>query len=324
MNRIEHHHGVSKWLRSPSKLALIGLNLVICYLLLRWVADNIQLDMLLDYIRQIPAWVLLGALAFNLSALALYGVRMALLLGRDFRTGFSIVNIGYALNTLIPLRLGDAMKMYLSHKLYKTPLVGVFAASVAEKLADLFNLLLLGVAVAVFTAGELVQVNVLLPVAALVCLGGAGLVLFRLYSVRIVKLLPKRSRLRRVFIELCKHARGYSVRHILVISFGIWALNVAIIFFSFNTYLPELHVSLLDAATLLLILSFAIAIPSTPAGIGLFEAAIIAYLTQKLGINSEAALAVATVFHLVAILPQLAIAGWLLLYRMSLAKRVAQ
>jgi hypothetical protein len=77
----------------------------------------------------------------------------------------------------------------------------------------------------------------------------------------------------------------------------------------------------LDAATLLLILSFAIAVPSAPAGIGLFEAGIVVYLTQKLGVNTEAALAVATVFHLVNTVPQLAMASWLLWRRKSHAQK---
>ena len=53
--------------------------------------------------------------------------------------------------------------------------------------------------------------------------------------------------------------------------------------------------------------SVAIAMPSAPAGIGLFEAAVIAYLTQAHGVQNEAALAVAVIFHLVVTVPQLAI-----------------
>jgi uncharacterized protein (TIRG00374 family) len=318
--RTEGHHGLSKTLRSPSKMALIGLNLIVYYLLLRWVAENIQSGKLVDHLGQVPVWALLGSLFINLMALALYGVRMSLFLGRDFRTAFSIINIGYALNTLIPLRLGEAMKIYLSHRLYGMPLSGIFAASVAEKLADLLKLLLLGVVVVLFATGELIQTSVLFPAVALVLLGAAVFILFRLYIVRIVKLLPKRGRLRRISIELHKHAGSYPVRRILTISFGIWILNVALVFFTFNTYLPGFHISLLDAATLLLILSFAIAIPSAPAGVGLFEAGIVAYLTQKSGVGNEAALAAATAFHLVITLPQLGVTGWLFWSREKLIK----
>jgi uncharacterized protein (TIRG00374 family) len=300
-------------------LGLIGLNLVVYCLLLRWFSENIQLGKLMDHLGQIPVWALLGSLSINLAALALYGLRMALLLGRGFRVAFSVINIGYALNTLIPLRLGEAMKIYLSHRFYGIPLVGIFSASVAEKLADLLKLLLLSAVVVAFAAGELIQTSVLFPLAVLVVMGVAALVLFRLYIVRIVKLLPKGSRLRRISIELHKHAGSYPVSRVLAISVVIWALNVALVFFTFNTYLPDLHIGILDAAVLLLILALAIAIPAAPAGLGLFEAGIVAYLTQKFGVGNEAALAAAGVFHLVITLPQLAITGWLLWSRGNLS-----
>jgi hypothetical protein len=237
---------------------------------------------------------------------------MALLLGRDFRTAFSIINIGYALNTLLPLRLGEAIKIYLSHRLFGTPLTGIFAASVAEKLIDLAKILLLGAIVVVFAAGEFIQTSALLSVIVLVAMGIGVVALFHLYIVRIVKLLPRGSRLRRISIELHKHASGYPLRRILAVTTGIWILNIALVFFSFNTYLPEVSIGILDAIALLLVLALAIAIPSAPAGLGLFEAGIVAYLTQKSGVGNEAALAAAVVFHLVITLPQLVMTGWLL------------
>lgn len=305
-------HGLGRRLLSPSKLVLIGLNLAVYFLLLRWVGENIQLGKLAEYFRQVPIWALVGSLAINLAALALYGVRMALFLGQGFRTSFSIINIGYALNTLLPLRFGEAAKIYLSHKLFGLPLLGIFAATVAEKLVDLGKVVLLGAIVVAFAASEFIQAGVLVSVTVLVIAGIGAAALFRVYIVRIVKLLPKGSRLRRVSIELHKHASGYSFSRILAVTAVIWALNIALVFFSFNTYLPETHIGLLDAVALLLILALAIAIPSAPAGLGLFEAGIVAYLTQKAGVGNEASLAAAVVFHLVITLPQLCMTVWLL------------
>jgi uncharacterized protein (TIRG00374 family) len=316
----ERPHGLTGWLRSPSKLALIALNLVAYYFLLRWLAENIQIDRLVNHFGQIPAWAPLGSLFIYLTLLTLYGMRMALLLGMDFRTGFSIINIGYALNTLIPLRLGEAMKIYLGRRFYGMPLTALLAASVAERLADLLVLLVLGFIVAALTVGELVQASVLLPVIVLAVLGVTAFILFRLHIVRIVKLFPKGSRLRRISIELHKHTGNYPVGRILAISLCVWALDVALAFFTFNTYLPGIHISILDAGTLLLIMVLAIAIPSAPAGLGLFEAGIVAYLTQKSGVSNEAALAAAAAYHLVVTLPQVVIAGGLLWERARLAK----
>ena len=298
-------------MRSPSRLALIGLNLVVYYLLLRWVAGNVQPARLMEHLRQIPLWALAGSLALNFAGLALYGARLSLLLGRDFRTGFSIVNLGYALNTLMPLRLGDAIKIYLGHRLFATPLLGILAASVAEKVVDLSSVLLIGLVVAAYAAGEAVSAGVLLPISVLVAAGAALFVVFRFYIVAIVKMLPKRGRLRRMFIQLHKHADAYPVARVLAFTAAIWTLNLAQVYYSFNAFLPGLDLGIADSAKLLLIVALAIAIPSAPAGIGLFEAGIVAYLTTRSGVSNEAGLAAAAVFHLVVALPQLVIAGLL-------------
>ena len=143
-------------------------------------------------------------------------------------------------------------------------------------------------------------------------MGTGLLIVFRIYIVSIVKLLPKGGRLRRISIELHKHASSYPVRHVLAVSVAIWVLNIALVFFTFNTYLPDLRITILDAVTLLLVLALAIAIPAAPAGLGLFEAGIVAYLTQKFGVGNEEALAAATVFHLVITLPQVLMTALLL------------
>ncbi len=304
--------------RNPSRFGLIVLNIVVYYLLARWLSDNIQFGKLMDHLEQIPVWALLGSIAINMAALVLYGVRMALLLGRRFRVAFSIINLGYALNTLIPLRLGEAMKIYLGNRLFGIPLVGIFSATAAEKLVDLLKLLLLGTMVAAFAASALIQTSILFPITLLVAMGAGIFFVFRLYILRIVKLLPQGSRLRRISIELHKHAGSYPISQILTVSVAILTLNILLVYFTFNTYLPDLQISTLDAAVILLIIGLAIAMPAVPAGIGLFEAGIVAYLTQKFGVGNEAALAAAAVFHLVITVPQLGITASLLWFRKNL------
>ena len=311
MHQAEWPQRIRAVLSSPSKLILIGLNLFIYYLLLRWLSDNIHLGRFAGYLHGISFWAILGSLATNTTVLSLYGVRMSLLLRRSFQDSFTIINVGYALNTIVPLRLGEAMKIYMAHRLYSVPMISLFSASVAEKLFDLFSLLLLGGIVVAFAAGKLIQINVLLPITIFVVAAVCAIILFRVYIVRIVRMLPKRSRLRRLFIELHKHANDYSFSRTSLATTGIWVLSVAQIYVTFNSYLPGVRVDLLDAVSLLLILALAVAVPGAPAGLGLFEAAIVAYLTQKFHIDNEAALAAAVVFHFVIIGSQLILTGCL-------------
>ena len=304
--------GLRHRLLRPSTLALVGLNLLLYFLLFRWAGENIQASRLAEYFRQIPVWAILGSLLINFLALALYGVRMGLLLRRDFHTAFSIINIGYALNTLIPLRMGEGIKLFLSHKMFAVPLTGIFAASVAEKMIDLVKILVLGSAIVLFAAGEAIQVSAMLSIFAIVLLAAGVVVLFRRNVVRIVKLFPRGSRLRRASIDLHKHANEYPVVRIVAATAGIGILNIALVYFTFNTYLPGLRIGIVEAIALLVVVALAIAIPSAPAGLGLFEAAIVAFLTQKSNVGNEAALAAASVFHLVITLPQLVMTAWLM------------
>jgi uncharacterized membrane protein YbhN (UPF0104 family) len=313
--QIKPWQGLRRRLSSPSLLVLILANLILYIVLLLWVRRNIDFARLEDNLSQVPISAVLLSLGINLAALALYGTRMALFLGRDFRVGFSVINIGYALNTILPLRLGEAIKILLGHRIFGAPLTAVFAASIAEKLVDLFKVLLLTAAVVVFAAGEFVQRSTLYSVTLLVGIGVAAVVTFRIYIVRVLRLFPRGSRLRRISIELHRHGSGYPVWRILGVTIAIWALNVALVFVTFNTYIPGLHAGILDAVALLLILALAIAIPSAPAGVGLFEAGIVAYLTQRLGTSNEAALAAAVVFHLVITVPQLILTAVLLVFR---------
>lgn len=308
-------HGLSERLRSPSSLVLIGLNLAVLALLVHWVSENIRPDRLVEQVARIPREAVLVSIVINFAALAIYGVRMAMLLNCRFGPAFGIVNVGYSLNTLMPLRLGEAAKIYFAHRLFGIPLTAIFAASVAEKLFDLAKLLLLALTVAGFAARDLLPPSVFLSIAILLAAAVAAVTAFRRNIIGIIRLLPKGGRLRRVSIELHKHASAYPMGRIVLISLAIWGANVAIVHYSFNAYLPDITVGFLDSIVLLLILALAVAVPGAPAGVGLFEAGLVAYLTQRLGAGNEAALAAATVFHLVISLPQLAVTAAIFWWR---------
>ena len=311
MSELAYRQNRKHRLRNPSTLVLIVLNVVVYFFLLRWVRENIHAEKLADYVMRIPVWALLGSLLIHLLALVLYGVRMSVLLGRDFRTAFSIINAGYALNTLLPLRVGEGIKLYFGHRLFAVPLTGVFTASVAEKLIDLVMILLFGSMVLAFAAGGIIQASTLISAGVVTLIAVGIVILFRRNVVRVVRFFPRGSRLRRISIALHKHSKEYRVMPIVSATLGIWILTVALIFFTFNTYLPELRIGLIDAIALLVVIALAIAIPSAPAGIGLFEAAVVAFLTQRTHIGNEAALAAASVFHLVISLPQVMLTAWL-------------
>lgn len=284
---------------------LVGLaNLVLFYLLYRWMANNIDLGRLKQSLWEIPAWAVLLSVALHISILCLYGLRMRLLLRRGFIESFAVVNIGYALNTVIPLRLGDVMKIWLGHRLYGLSITGVVAASAVEKLFDLFMLLLLGGVLLALATSKFLPSGLLPSLALFLAVAVSGLLFLRSKVVAIIRLIPKKGRLRRIAVSLYRHADDYPLAWVLLISFAIWAMNVLLIYASFNTFIAGTHIDAADTITLLLIISLTVATPSAPAGVGLFEAGLVAYLTQVLHADAEVALAAAIMLHMVITLPQ--------------------
>ena len=93
----------------------------------------------------------------------------------------------------------------------------------------------------------------------------------------------------------------------------IWATNTLVVYSAFSGFLPGFQIEIQDAVALLLISALAIAIPTAPAGVGVFEAGVVAYLTQVRGVPNELALAAAVVFHIAVTIPLLAVVAWIML-----------
>jgi uncharacterized protein (TIRG00374 family) len=302
------------------KIVMLLLTLLLFGFFARWCQQNINFSDLAHHFARIPLWAIAGSIAINICALLLYGERMAMLLNGRFWPSFCVINVGYALNNVMPFRLGDAAKVYIARSLYNISVPKLVTSTLVEKLIDLFKLALLAMIVVVFAADRLLHREELaLPL--IIVMGGVGAIFaFRIAIRQIDRWLPGDSALKRTILEFHEASTGYPMGRILLMTVAIWSANVALVFFTFNTYIPGLHFGILDAVALLIIVSLAIAVPSAPAGIGVFEAGVLIYLTRFFGVSNEAALAAAVVFHLAISIPQLLFVGILLL-RNSLTLR---
>jgi uncharacterized membrane protein YbhN (UPF0104 family) len=87
----------------------------------------------------------------------------------------------------------------------------------------------------------------------------------------------------------------------------IWPINVTLVLILFRTILPETNFGFMDAMTVQVIAALAIAVPASPAGLGVFEAGIVAYLTTIYGVQTERAISAALAYHLSITAPHTAI-----------------
>ncbi len=295
-------------------LTVIGLNLVIFYFLLRWCLENVRPDLLARQIVKMPLITIILTVAANIMAFAFYALRLGVLINKQFRISLPTVIVGFGLNSVLPFRLGELAKLYYADRIFSIPASGLFAAALVEKLCDLSALAILAVLIVMATDIGLIHKGMAILLVAIVLAGYVFAFTYRRFAHRIEQAVGGYVRLQALLVALREQSRMHHLRVIVLYTLAIWTLNTLVTYIAFSGFLPDLRIGIEDAVALLLISALAIAVPTAPAGVGVFEAGIVAYLTQVLGMPSEPALAAAVVFHLAVTIPQLAFLGGIMLW----------
>jgi uncharacterized membrane protein YbhN (UPF0104 family) len=289
-------------MESKRKWILLAINFAVFLVVLNWLREHISLSELLVQFKSLPTEALVGALVLNVAVLGVYGVRLSLLLSARLRNALAVVIIGFGMNGILPFRMGEVAKLAYARQIFGIATSRLLAATAAEKILDLCALLLLGL-----LAGQLVVAPYLdhgIAIAgALVSILITGLVL----AFLAVSLWERAGRKTHNWItnalDTLRAQRAPSrIIRLALLTTAIWAITIASVYWMFSSVLP--HFSLSEACVLTLVLALAIAIPSAPAGLGIVEAAIVAYLHQALQIEPNQALASALAFHMIIVIPQ--------------------
>lgn len=273
-----------------------------------WLYANINADELLTQFRQIPPRAILIAMAMNVLVLTFYGLRLAAIVGVKALPCFVIATIGFTFNSLIPFRLGEGVKAYVGATQFGFPLGALGAAIVLEKLYDLSSVVALA-ALAGATSNVAVIDDIYRPLLAapfLVAFVGFLFVRSRRYDAFAPlsdTAIMKRLRLD-VFVRQAEILFAtQDVRRAGLITASIWATNCCLVLILFKTILPQIAFGLPEAMTLLVVGALAIAIPASPAGLGVFEAGVAAYLLNFHDVARESAVAAALAYHLSITIP---------------------
>ncbi|KAF2991330.1 flippase-like domain-containing protein [Methylocystis sp. MJC1] len=277
-----------------------------------WLSDKVSYRNVLDQLRQTPVHAILVAMAMNAAVLTLYGLRLAAILQTKPLPCFLIANVGFTLNSLIPFRVGEAAKIYVGGAYFGFPLGSLGAAVVIEKLYDLLAVVALALIVA-STQSPFVDVPPSTPLALALILVPSILLLAR-FRPKTGVLRPsewkilKSTRLESFVRQAETLLAHQSVPRAALCTALIWTMNVCLVLVLFRTIFPEIDFGVLSAMTLLAIGALAIAVPASPAGLGVFEAGIVAYLTTAHGVSAEKAISAALAYHLSITAPHTAIA----------------
>jgi len=307
-------------------LAVVGLVItVICmYVALRGVAIDDMADALRD---SDLVWLLPAIPVFSL-AIVLRGVRWWALYDVEQRPPLRAVMyallIGYFFNNILPARAGEAARVIALHsRARRTPRAEIIATVVVERVFDLLALLLLLLCAYPWLPeiSWLRSAAILGAIATLVL--AVLIVLIVRYDARAVHWLlsPLRRIKRPGFAERVEVAAVNATRGLVALrnpviavrGFALTFLSWFVLAISYWILMEAFHLDLPLAAAILVTvaINLSLVLPSSPAALGVFEAATVIALNAWDVPHAEA-LSYALVLHLFNLVPFLIIGAVLL------------
>ncbi len=323
---------------SPTRSArplLLAVGLVVTvgamYLALRGVALDDTADALAD---SNLLW-LAPSLAVFAVGVWLRGLRWWALFAADGRPPLGEVTrallVGYFFNNILPARAGEAARVISLHARTRTPRAETIGTVVAERLFDVLALLIiLFAAYPWLPAISWLRAAAIFGAVVVVVLAGIVLALVRYDERAIHWLLSPLRRIRREgFAERVELAAINATRGLVAIrdpriaarSLALTILSWVVLSFSYWILMQgfSLHVAFVAGLLVTITINMGLVLPSSPAAIGVFEAATVIALTAFDVPNSEA-LSYALVLHLLNLVPFL-VAGAVLLGPGALRRR---
>lgn len=296
---------------------------------------GVALDDAADALADSNLWWLVPSFAVFVVGVFLRGLRWWALFDVDERPPLREVTrallVGYFFNNILPMRAGEAARVITLHARTQTPRAETLGTVVAERVFDLLALLVILFAAYPWLP-ELSWLRAAAIFAFVVVAGVAALVfvLVRWDERAIHWLLAPLRRVRRDgFAERVEHAAINATRGLVAIrdpriALEAMALTIAswvVLSFSYWVLMQAFSLDLPFVAGLLVTvtINMGLVLPSSPAAVGVFEAATVIAL-KAFDIPQAQALSYAVVLHLLNLVPFL-VAGAVLLGPGALRRR---
>ncbi|HEV2058410.1 MAG TPA: lysylphosphatidylglycerol synthase transmembrane domain-containing protein [Solirubrobacteraceae bacterium] len=306
-------------------LALVGLAItaVCMYIAVR----GVDVDEAVAALRDSNLVWLVPALPVFAAAVVLRGVRWWALYDREQRPPLRAVMyallVGYFFNNILPARAGEAARVIALYSRARTSRAEIIATVVVERVFDMLALLLILLCAYPWLPEISWLRNAAILGAIVTIVLAALIVLVVRYDVRAVHwLLHPLRRIRRpgfaarVEFAAINATRGLVALRSPVIAVRGFALTVAswvVLAISFWILMDAFALDLPFAAAILatVAINLSLVLPSSPAALGVFEAATIIALTA-FDVPHAAALSYAIVLHVLNLVPFLLIGAVLL------------
>lgn len=270
--------------RLPSLLLGLAVSIVALFYLLRRDLSGVR-----DELLHAHYWVVLPALVFLFLGLWLRGLRWRVLLNNRLsaRDSVHIVNVGYFINGVLPLRIGELARAFLATR--TDPPVRVLTSLstiLVERLIDtLAVFVLIGIVLAILPVGlEIGLLGILLGVGAVI--GGIVLAIFAAKPAlahtlldRVGRIIPflRRPRFHDWTDNLLDGITPLRSGRIMLLTIGwtvlAWITSVLAGYVLLYAIFDE--PTWVGAMSMIAIASFAVAFPAVPGNLGPFEAGVV-------------------------------------------------
>ncbi len=274
--------------QTVKRWAKVGLQIVIAIVAIYFVIQKIDLEAFKSLVLSSnPLWLLAAFVAFNaskiLSAFRLNYFFRAIQLKLSEKYNLKLYYLGMLYNQFLPGGIGgDGYKVYLLNKLYKTPVKGLIAATLLDRISGVVALGFLALGLGFLGSGQ----EVMGDLAFLLWL---GLILaYPLFYLLVKYVFP-------TYLSVINTTN--------IQALGVQGLQLICAYFILKAIGVE--DGFVDYLTLFLVTSVAASLPiSLPGGIGIREA-IFAFGYSYFYIDQTAAVALASLFFLTSLISAL-------------------
>ena len=290
------------------KAVIVTFNLLLFTCLLYWLFHNINFQDLITQIKNAPPKAIIAGLLINIMVLIAYSKRLSIISGADFAPCFLITTLGFTFNSLAPFRIGEAIKIYFGKKRFNYSIGALSASILIEKIYDIISLVIFSIIIITNIGMQIIDLKIIISLCVIIFFGVVCIMVIRTKRELIYDKIKETFIFKKIITYNLFSSNDLRVFDHKIISAAlltafIWLTNTTLIFILFSLLIPNAGLSLFSAAILLIIAALAIAIPGTPAGIGIFEAGIVSYLINFYNIDKEQALSSAFIYHLVITTP---------------------
>ncbi|MGH2495105.1 MAG: lysylphosphatidylglycerol synthase transmembrane domain-containing protein [Ktedonobacteraceae bacterium] len=291
---------------------IIPLIIVIVALVYFAKQEHINLQQTWAAIRHANAWLLLASFCIYYLSFPIRTLRWQFLLQNvgytkangvhlpRFPKLLEILYISWFANVIVPAKLGDLYRAYLLRTETGLPASRTFGTVLAERLLDLFVLLMLFIPAVIISLHENLPSQLragLIVTLALVVIGAAVLIVLRIFPRQVERLIPARFRAHYNHFQEGTLGSFRRVPRLGALTVGVWACESLRFFFvalAFGLLTGSmLHIV---AASLFIALGEALltVVPFTGGGVGLVEGGMFAMIALFSANTSVAAAAILT------------------------------